>query len=76
MNKYSHQCSKCEKYGHGIVECDPLFSRGIPIVDIPVEKQCTISTCQHRDTHTTDGHQCRLCKRYGHSYNECNSIVK
>jgi hypothetical protein len=46
------------------------------IVPIPINKQCSILDCEHKDTHTNQGHQCRVCdtssRSLGHSFQECH----
>lgn len=63
-NIISHRCG-CGNYGHQV---------GDEVLSIPKDKQCTISGCQHSESHTTSGHQCRLCADYGHSYTRCRNM--
>ena len=76
-NSRAHQCHKCFNYGHGTNECDVTnLTHGIKYINIPQDKRCTISGCNHSDNHTTQGHQCRSCKQYGHGWKHCNIYVK
>jgi len=59
-----HSCGKCNKYGHGIYECNK------PDMKIELSKDntllepkdyCTIEGCQYKKYHMTNAHQCKIC---------------
>lgn len=43
------------------------------VIDIPLDKQCNIDGCEHKETHTNEGHLCRGCDKYGHSFRTCTN---
>tara|TARA_Y100000992_G_C21243697_1_gene482111 strand:+ start:621 stop:1082 length:462 start_codon:yes stop_codon:yes gene_type:complete len=82
--KYSHttkghKCGKCNKYGHGQVECNnenlknelkeyygECFS---------VEDQCSVLNCDYSKYHITEAHECSYCNVIGHAEYECDINV-
>ncbi len=61
-----HQCGRCKKYGHGILECNnPIKIKNLHDKykndTLKVENYCTIYPCSHKHLHTTEAHQCGIC---------------
>lgn len=71
-NVSGHQCRNCKSFGHGIRECgDDNYITALTLITIPLNKQCNIQGCEHKECHTVGGHRCRLCNRYGHGFKAC-----
>jgi hypothetical protein len=75
----SHKCGKCQRYGHGVLECD-YFLRVERLKqyfndELPPEKYCTISDCRYKRFHSIESHQCIHCKGFKHSMYNCPIIV-
>ena len=71
-----HKCGKCEKYGHGIIECYSQYKINQLLRfcnDImPVELQCRVENCIYYEYHSIDAHNCKICKkRDSHSERNC-----
>ncbi len=73
----AHQCGKCQKYGHGIIECDDQDACDELIKfaseRMPPSLQCTQVGCRFKFTHSNEGHQCGRCFSFGHSALQCPS---
>lgn len=63
----AHQCGRCNRYGHGQMECNNQSMKEALIQyhsDIlPLDKQCTFIDCNYKHNHTSDSHMCSKCKR-------------
>lgn len=71
---FIHECGKCDKQGHGQVECgnqNSIDALALYDITIPFEQQCCVLNCNSISTHTVDGHKCTLCKSFGHDETEC-----
>lgn len=60
-NTQSHVCGKCNKRGHGQIECTRGKSMNCWILSQPVkffsdEEKCRVQGCKMKPTHTTQGH--------------------
>ena len=70
-----HKCGKCNKFGHGQVECGNkkmILKLNNYFNDVlPIDKQCTFIDCKHKHNHTSDSHLCSLCGER-HFDNTCN----
>ncbi len=71
----SHKCGKCERFGHGQMECgnDHLITKlnitSKPIY-FPPNLNCTSMFCPCPWTHTSDSHYCSQCQER-HQESEC-----
>jgi hypothetical protein len=75
-NVSGHQCRKCKSFGHCTQDCGQDYGEDTSIsapilIAIPLDKQCNIQGCEHKESHTADGHKCRLCNRHGHGFRAC-----
>ena len=75
-----HRCGKCNKNGHGQVECNntTLIEHLEHFADnvLPNDKHCTMEECYNRNLHTTRAHHCEYfnCGE-NHSITECPLII-
>lgn len=77
-----HQCSKCKKFGHGLLECENvlyrdqlLYELNLYIIKFPIDLYCKVKNCLYKHNHTTESHICNLCNKRTHDLNhECNNI--
>ena len=55
-----HLCGKCNKYGHGILECgniEKIRRLEKDNTKLPNNIQCS-HNCEHKEYHTTNAHHC------------------
>jgi hypothetical protein len=75
LTKY-HHCGTCKQFGHGQIECptnngtdyslpgEYIFENINDPRSISPQRQCTMTTCKHRMTHTTLSHSDMFDKQY------------
>jgi hypothetical protein len=74
-----HKCGKCNKYGHGNIECgDKKLINNLKEFDnmLPLILQCKFGNCKYYNLHTTDAHHCEICFERYHSENTCPFMVQ
>lgn len=73
-----HQCGTCGAFGHGQIECGDAtrtseltrrFARE------RVSAACTVRSCAHRWTHTTEAHRCGQCGTFGGTCEHLTSTI-
>ena len=74
----SHKCGKCEKFGHGQIECDEFLRiqrlQRYYYDKMPLEEQCSITNCMFKEYHSIESHQCSNCNEFKHSIYTCPVI--
>jgi hypothetical protein len=77
-----HLCGKCNKYGHGEIECYNIESilklKQYYNDKLPENKWCKFGGCQFKEYHTSEAHHCQTCRGRFHSLETCpvNAIPK
>ena len=71
----SHNCGKCNLYGHGIMECNNITLinnlKKYYIDVINDDEQCKFGGCMYKQYHKNESHQCNYCYERLHSENTC-----
>ena len=71
----AHKCGTCGEYGHGQIECKnnalKKYLEQFMNDQMPIEKQCTLSPCNHKWSHSNIAHHCKKCNKNGHSISDC-----
>lgn len=71
----SHNCGKCNLYGHGIIECKNFTLinnlKKYYIDTINDDEQCKFGGCMYKQFHKNESHQCNYCYERLHSENTC-----
>ena len=74
-----HKCGKCNKYGHGRLECGKvnLINKLSKHLNdkMPYHNRCKFVNCKHRWSHSTKGHHCHKCF-LNHNSNDCMLATK
>lgn len=70
-----HRCAKCNKQGHGQIECNKL-DKMMRLEEykydiLPENLWCESRNCGDYWTHVSDGHVCETCNRF-HTFEKCS----
>ena len=73
-----HICGKCNKKGHGQIECNnPKLKSKLEKYkynELPIQLQCKASNCKRYKFHTTKAHVCKICNEF-HSEYRCQYLT-
>jgi hypothetical protein len=72
----SHKCGKCNRFGHGRIECGNLsMCQNLKIkssgIRFPDHLKCTSPLCPSSYSHSTNSHYCTLCTEL-HTESNCS----
>ena len=71
----SHNCGKCNLYGHGMIECNNITLinnlKKYYIDTINEDNECKFGGCLYKKFHKNEAHHCNYCYGRLHSQNTC-----